>query len=290
MNYAIVQWNRVSRRHCCPVCDHPDWCLFAGPASSPDAAICARVESHTRCGDAGWLHRLRDDWRDRPHKRRVDVRGPAEPAVDFGAMAAQWEEALDTARRRVLAAELGVTADSLSRLQVGWSECHRSYTFPMRDRAEDGTACGIRLRRPDGGKWAVRGSRNGLFVPRHFPVSESLVICEGASDTAAMLMLGFNAVGRPSCSGGVGLIVDLVQYHHFLDVMIVADRDAPGQRGARYLAARLVGYVPRGVRIVTPPTKDAREWVRSGATRTHILDAIEASPTLTLTYSRRALA
>jgi hypothetical protein len=65
---------------------------------------------------------------------------------------------------------------------------------------------------------------------------------------------------------------------------IIADSDAPGQRGARSLAARLVGYVRNGVRIVTPPAKDAREWVRQGATRRDVLDAIEAAPIMQLRY------
>ena len=48
---------RVSAAHPCPVCKKPDWCL-----DSPNgtAAICARVESGKRCGDAGWLHRRSD--------------------------------------------------------------------------------------------------------------------------------------------------------------------------------------------------------------------------------------
>jgi 5S rRNA maturation endonuclease (ribonuclease M5) len=157
----------------------------------------------------------------------------------------------------------------------------------MRDA--EAVACGIRLRRLDGSKWAVRGSRQGLFIAHHFPIGNTLVVCEGPTDTAAMLMLGFDAVGRPSCSGGMALIVDLVHRHHFEDVVIMPDSDAPGQRGARYLAARLVGYVPGGVRIVTPPLKDAREWVRSGANRLDVLDAIEAAPLMTLTYGRRAV-
>jgi 5S rRNA maturation endonuclease (ribonuclease M5) len=253
--------------------------------------ICARIESRKRCGEAGWLHRLRDDGRHRPQQRRVNLSlsASAVSIIDFGAMAAQYEQALGPHQRELLAAELGVTTGSLSRLQVGWSECDRSYTFPMRDRAEDGVACGIRLRRPDGFKWAVKGSKQGLFIPRKFPVGDTLLICEGPTDTAALLMLCFDAVGRPSCNGGLGLVVDLVQRHHFSDVVIIADRDQPGQRGARYLASRLVGYVPNGVRVVTPPAKDAREWVQQGANRLDVLDAIEAAPTMALTYSGRTI-
>ena len=54
-------WQRVSRRRPCPVCQKPDWCLFTGGDDAPTAAICARVESDRRAGEAGWVHRLRDD-------------------------------------------------------------------------------------------------------------------------------------------------------------------------------------------------------------------------------------
>jgi hypothetical protein len=288
-----TKWQRVSRRHHCPICDKPDWCLISGPPDSPDAVICARIESAMRVGNrgSGWLHRLRSDpFEPKRTRRTISVDIPTEPAIDFDSMAADCESALGPHRRALLAEELGVTVEVLSRLQVGWGERYKSFTFPMRDRAEDGTATGIRLRRTDGTKWAVKGSRQGLFVPRSFPIGGTLVITEGPTDAAAMLMLCFDAVGRPSCNSGVGLLVDLVQQHHFQDVAIIADRDIPGQRGARYLASRLVGYVPEGVKIVTPPStaKDARQWVQSGADRHDIMDAIEAAPAIVLTYSGRA--
>jgi len=65
-------WQRVSKVRPCPVCNKPDWCLYAGPADAPEAAICARVESPRRCGQAAWLHRLRDSataWP--PWERRI---------------------------------------------------------------------------------------------------------------------------------------------------------------------------------------------------------------------------
>ena len=56
-------WQRVSRRRPCPVCEKPDWCLYAGDESAPSAAICMRVESDKQVGTdgAGWLHVLRSD-------------------------------------------------------------------------------------------------------------------------------------------------------------------------------------------------------------------------------------
>ncbi len=127
-----------------------------------------------------------------------------------------------------------------------------------------------------------------------------MLICEGPTDTAALLDLDLNVIGRPSCTGGVELLINLVCDWKPEEVAIIADADAPGQRGARYLASRLVGYVHGGVWIVTPPkgAKDAREWARlmqsSGISletaRLEIQEAIGASPVLTLTYGVKAVA
>jgi hypothetical protein len=152
-----------------------------------------------------------------------------------------------------------------------------------------GGVLGIRLRAADGRKWSVRGGREGLFLPIDVPIAGTLLICEGASDAAALLDLHFDVVGRPSCMGGVGLLIDFVEQFQPQNIAIIADGDGPGQRGARSLAAHLVGYVPGGVRIVTPPTKDAREWVRQGADRLDVLDAIEAAPALQLRYGVKAV-
>ena len=288
-----AKWDKVSRANPCPICDRPDWCLTTGPVDSPDAVICARIESAKRVGSqgAGWLHRLRDDdnWRDRPRSVRVKaVDGP--PDGDFARLAGNAFADLGFPGRALLARELGVTSESLSRLHVGWAPKHRAFTFPMRDG--DGNVCGIRLRRIDGRKLAVKGSRQGLFIPANVPIVGPLLICEGPTDTSALLDLHFDAVGRPSCTGGAQLLVELVRDWHPDEVSIIADADAPGQRGASYLASRLAGYVASGVRVVTPPAgaKDAREWVKLGATRDDVLQAIEAAPLLKLTYGVRAVA
>jgi hypothetical protein len=222
------------------------------------------------------------------HAPRLAIDTPAEPAIDFWRFSIECASAISLREHGALAAELGVDQTSLWRLNVGWSPRHQSYTFPM--CKADHSVCGIRLRRPDGGKWAVKGSKQGLFLPLSFLVGEPLLVCEGPTDTAAMLSLGFDAVGRPSCNGGNDQLIDLVLGYHFETAVIIADSDGPGQRGARYLASRLVGYVREGVRIVTPPAKDAREWVRQGASRLDVLDAIEAAPVLQLRYGGMAVA
>lgn len=71
-------WQRVSRRRPCPVCGKPDWCAYSGPDDSPTAAICQRVESPKRAGEAGWLHVLRDDGSPRhPSRRTVRMAEPS---------------------------------------------------------------------------------------------------------------------------------------------------------------------------------------------------------------------
>jgi DNA primase len=145
---------------------------------------------------------------------------------------------------------------------------------------------GIRLRSASGFKYSVSGSRQGLFIPSDLPATELLLIGEGPTDTAALLDFGFSAVGRPSCTGGVRLLVELVRQRRRADVVIVADGDAPGQRGAGNLAAALLAY-SLAVRIITPPDgiKDAREWKRRGATAGDVLAIIDAAPVRRLAIS-----
>ena len=107
---------------------------------------------------------------------------------------------------------LGVSVESLRRLGVGWSAKHRAWAFPMSNAAGD--VLGIRLRLPGGKKLSVKGGKEGLVHSRRGPLRLPsgrllLLIAEGPTDTAALLDLGFSAVGRPSCTGGVKLLVEL---------------------------------------------------------------------------------
>ncbi|MBI2481514.1 MAG: toprim domain-containing protein, partial [Planctomycetia bacterium] len=246
-------WQRVSKANPCPVCGRPDWCLYAGPDGNPSAVICTRIESEKRCGDAGWLHRLRDDRDWRPSRtRRVVIhdRAPQDGEHrDFDNLATRFEQAIGVDALEELAGNLCVSGDSLRQLRTGWSAARCAYSFPMSDSS--GRVVGIRLRLLGGGKISVDGGKEGLFVPRVLDPNVGLLICEGPTDTAAILDLGFNAIGRPSCSGGLKLIVDLVQRRQPSQVVVIADRDAPGQQGAENLAAVLVAY-SAAVRVIAP--------------------------------------
>jgi len=284
-------WTRVSREHPCPICGKPDWCVFVGPADNPEAALCARTESPKRIGEAGWLHRLRPSttawprWRS-TIRRAVKLVDDARGGPDFGALADGWRLAENSTRLIDLAARLGVTTRSLARLRIGWTPEHRAWGFPMVDPT--GRVLGIRLRLPSGRKLSVKGGHEGLFVPEGLSPGGDLYVCEGPSDTGALLDLGLDTVGRPSCTGGVAHLVDLAQRLRPGRVVIVADADDVGQAGARRLAATLRAYVP-DVSTITPPAqhKDARAWVRAGACRADVLALVDAAQPVAMPVTSR---
>jgi hypothetical protein len=258
--------------------------VYTGAADDPEAVICARVESGKRCGEAGWLHRLRaTPWRPARNVRSVAVR-TAGPRLDLAALAVHCQSAVTLDRLDALARSLGLSVVALTALAVGWSAGHRAWAFPMRDAA--GNVAGIRLRRPDGFKFAVTGGREGLFLPAGSDTAGGpLLVCEGPTDVAALWDMGFrNLVGRPSCTGGIKLLVELVRRRRSPELVIVADGDEPGLRGARNLASVMVAYVP-AVRVVAPPegVKDARDWLRAGGGRQDVQQAIQAAPVRRLT-------
>ncbi|MFO0796373.1 MAG: toprim domain-containing protein [Gemmataceae bacterium] len=257
-------WLRVSRERPCPVCEKTDWCLVAADKT---ACICPRTESAKRCGDAGFLHRLADTRRPLG-PRRVVIR-PVTAPPDLSALAAGFREAATPDRLAAFAAELGVRTASLTAFGVGWAAGYPAWAFPMTDPTT-ATVTGIRLRPPVGKKFSVTGGKESLFLPAPLaPAGEALLVCEGATDAIAAHTIGFlNAVGRPSCTGGTAHLVALVRRHRPAGVVVVADKDVAGMRGADALATTLSLY-SRDVRVIAPPAgvKDLRAWVAAGATR-----------------------
>jgi len=133
-----------------------------------------------------------------------------------------------------------------------------------------------------------RAAGKDCFFPADLGSGGRLLVCEGPRDTAAALDWGFQAAGRPSCRGGVKHLTELVKRLRPEDVVIVADDDAPGRKGADDLAARLAAYVS-AVRVIVPapPAKDARAWLGAGATAGDVLAAISAAAPRRLTVTTR---
>jgi len=173
-----------------------------------------------------------------------------------------------------LAAALGVSPGSLSRLGVVWAGPHHAWGFPMSDGKHQ--PIGVRLRAESGQKWAVRGSHNGLFWPENLTGSGPLLVCEGPTDTAALLDLGYDAIGRPSCAGAIELVIQVAHHFHRRDVVVIADADEPGIDGADRLARSLTeaGHRPK---VIQPlQGEDARAWAAAGATRA-VVDTVIAN-------------
>lgn len=266
---------RVNRQRPCAICSGPDWC---GVSADGAVAICMRKESEKRSRNGGYVHRLRDpdDFQPRRFIRRITLATTPTAEVDFVELTDRYSRAVTDAALASLARSLGVSPAALRRLRVGYDG--DAWTFPMTDPSD--RIVGIRRRLPNGRKLSVKGGAEGLFVPVDLPETGTLYICEGATDTAALLTLGFAAIGRPCCTGGVAFIVQVCRRR---DAVIFGDADAPGQAGASTLAQRLRLHCP-SVRIIQPPEgiNDAREWVRRGATAADIERAAEHSEPITI--------
>ena len=90
-----------------------------------------------------------------------------------------------------------------------------------------------------------------------------LYVCEGPTDTAAAVELGFFAVGRPNCCCGGPEIKIYARRMACSRVVVVSDNDKPGLDGARKVGGQLL--LPFALYV--PPAKDLREFVRLGGTR-----------------------
>lgn len=193
---------------------------------------------------------------------------PAEQARDFETV---WRDLVrDTPGGFAgeYAHKMDLPADVLSSLG-----CARYQTgvaaFPMYD--EDRVCIGVRLRSVAGKKWAIAGSKQGLFIP-DATIGDRVIICEGPTDTAAMLGLGFYAIGRPSCMGCEDMAA---WFCHRREVVIMSDHDEAGHRGSQRLASAMIRRA-RSVKVIEPLTgKDIREWTTSADTLQAVIAAAE---------------
>ena len=258
-----MNWLRVTKKNPCPVCGKPDWC---GVSADGTMAICMRRPSPHPARNGGSLHILSDPI---PKYSLPPPSPPRKPKIAVLYFWEKWRRKTDPYELEDFADALGVDACALDR--IGAARARNAWVFPMRNGA--GQIVGIRFRGDDGGKWALRGSAEGLFFDATAPDDRTAIICEGPTDTAAVMTLGYYAVGRPSCRGAVQHTKDLLKRQHIKRAVIVSDNDEidphtgrrPGQSGAAALAAQLSGILTK---IITPPAKDIRQAVAGGLSRT----------------------
>lgn len=196
------------------------------------------------------MHRLEE----KPKFTKPAKRAEPDKPRNMEALAAFYRQCVRESELKAFAESIGVSATSLTRLGIGFDG--DAWTFPMVDC--DGATIGIRRRFADGKKLSVRGGREGLFIPTDSgDLATLIVVCEGPTDTAAILDADHFAVGRPSCLGATAMVRQLIGKR---DVVIVADVDDAGRRGALKLAEDLI-MPGRIVKVIEPLTgKDARQW------------------------------
>jgi len=215
-------WPRVSKEVPCKICGGTDWlCRFGERAQ-----ICMRVESAKPAKDGGFYH-FYDEAKPKP--TYIPRSRPAPPPLrNAEDMMRAWLLKMKLENYEALAQSLGVCPSSVMALDAAWAAEYSAWSFPMRDG--DGNVIGIQLRGET--KKAVTGSRLGLFLPNIDP-QKICMVCEGASDCAALLTLGFYAIGRPSCCTGADHLKVALRRLGVRQIVIVADNDEPKESGQR---------------------------------------------------------
>lgn len=282
-----MEWIRVSRAAPCLACGKATWCTRS---SDGRLAKCMRVASERPAsGDGGgWIHKVNGE--------PMNVTLPKKPErteKDWTMLAQKcFEDGTD--ERVELALQLGVSIGSLERLKIGrgFDEFRRLWYSTWPELRPGGKVVGI-IRRyrvsvsdAGGNKLTMQGSRHGLYLPLDWWCGKGpVVVPEGGSDTAALLTIGLSAIGRPSCVGGVNMLIGALRDCD-RPIIILGERDRkpervgtnkqcsakcegcswcwPGRAGAKVTSERLKEATGRRIIWRLPPdgAKDARDWVR----------------------------
>lgn len=244
-------WIRVSKKAPCRICKKLDWCGF----TEDGGACCMRVISDKPMKNGGWFHN--SGYAPKPYIPPVKPK-PVQD-IDFWALLKSWTKTTNPQDLIAHSEALGVEPTAFYSIGACWASSQKAWAFPMKD--ETSKAIGIRLRNEKGEKWAIKGSRQGLFYGDLN--SKKAYIVEGVTDTAAMISLGLTAIGRPSCLGCEDMINQTLRANKIGSVVIVADNDEAGLRGATKLQSQL--KIPSQLWI--PPCKDIREFICLGGTK-----------------------
>lgn len=289
------RWIGVSRRSPCPVCDHATGYCSTSPDGGAVLCMRAAVDGLSTAGwrigkrnagpDKAGLVLIRDDglasevWDHKPREKQAK-KEKIPPAI-WKQRAAAYQMHMGD-QRAVLASILGVDEAALAALHCGWMPEKGQWTFPARNAAGDIIGVSTRLAAPDKdgtSKKMIKGSNLGLFyAPDTWASGDGpILLVEGASDTAAAYSMGLAAVGRPSNTGGVDLLAEMLRdvplnrpiivvgENDERDGKIPGQRICPGRNGAILTAKRLVEEMNREITWAMPPAgaKDTRDYLRT---------------------------
>lgn len=265
-------WPKFNKDNPCSACGHFDWTCRYGDTHF----VCMRIKSQFPNRDGGWLH---------PLEKSFSKPAPKQPRPLQTTTIDQSYQAISKFKScgEDFAKSLGVSLEALQALGCCWSDYYQAYVFPMRDG--ENKIIGYRLRNMAGKKWAIMGSQQGIFIPQ-IEKQKVCLICEGPTDTAAALTLGFFAIGRPSCNGGTDQIKVALKYLGIFRVVIVSDNDQPKQVGNRKNArpgfegaVKLKSELglPSVLWLPPSPIKDIREFLNKGGTKELVESQIKQS-------------
>lgn len=256
-----------------------------------------RVESAKPSGGSlgGWIHRLTD-----PLPARKPRPKQSTERIDWTETALRMFTARQAkAEREWLSEKLTLRIDALEEMLIGWGwDEYRNRPFsawPERDA--EGKVVGIVRRYRDGAKKTMEHSHHGLYYGRTPTVMPGpIFLPEGGSDTAALIGVGVNVIGRPSNTGGVDDLAAMLAKATKV-IVVLGERDEkldrkgtncpadcagcmwcfPGLAGAKQTVKRLAEKLNRAVALrMFPGAKDAREWLKQnpGATAPDILQVL----------------
>ena len=181
------------------------------------------------CGKFGRAQELGIDVTSNKYKKEHKQPIP----INWTALSQTYEQcAIAELRYHWLMDEWDVQRSTLEILNLGWDE--EAFTFPMRNEFFE--VCGMQRRFMGGKKRSVKGSQLGCIIPSTIDFGDVILICEGVHDTAAVIDLGFEAIGRPGASTCYTIAASVVSG---CKVLIVPDNDEVGIAGARELARQV---------------------------------------------------
>lgn len=264
-----TEWREVSKQSPCPICDKPDWCgtttdgavrCMREQVAPPGWRIMKVVDAH------GGTVFARDDGTAQ-HRSNEKAAKVAKAGRNWTAAADHYGMTVTDDQVKGMADKLGVKPEALRAIGIGWKADERCYTFPEKDAGKN--TLGINRRFDDGSQRFIKGGHRGLIIPRGIDdLPDPVLIVEGASDTAAALSMGLNAVGRPSNRSGSDQLAKLLEGR---EVIVVGEWDMkqsgnwPGRDGAFAVAQQLADTWGKPTHWALPPdnAKDVREWLSS---------------------------
>lgn len=297
---------RASPGSPCPVCgrnkscDSADLALYQCITRTSDVGAPVPGFIFTGVSQLGWGLWLREDAPPNGSRSRHETNGHANgfhpatakiesrppPWATLVPLFVQVAQAGGHVER--LAADLGVSIDSLAAVSCGWTPAfwNGCWAFPEEDGLGNIAGIGFRLTRLVDGKNKRQypgGGHRGIIVPTDLerrivesPVAPGVLLAvEGPTDVAACLTMGIAAVGRPNDTGGgveIARMLGRLQVPCQLVVLVENDRKPDGswkgQAGAlrchRNLLDALGGKLPErqiGLKYMPEGAKDPREFL-----------------------------